>query len=203
MLFKHSSIILVFEEKVLVVSGEGFSVGLLCKDWRKLAEEETICSSPLQGQQLGANLLVIPQIVKLAGKLCITAAGANWSGMLAGPHVAAVRRSSFGLLQTQLAALCSSWRSRGRRVREKEEGTCWSFDYLIRGESVTLTNSSSKLNFSSRCEEWGILGHWVQFRVHFEIHNKWLHQWVPTSPPCSQAVAWRGILRAPIHMYNP
>ena len=46
--------------------------------------------------------------------------------------------------------------------------------------SVTLTNSSSNLNSAPRYEEWGILGHRVQFRVHFEIHNERLHlsqQW--------------------------
>ena len=59
----------------------------------------------MQGLQLSANLLGVPQIVKLAGKLCVAAPGANWPGILAGPCVAAVRRSSLGLLEMQFAVL--------------------------------------------------------------------------------------------------
>ena len=96
-----------------------------------------------------------------------------------------------------------SWRSRGHHVREREQCMLSGFDSLISGGSVTQTNSSSNLNSAPRCEEWGILGHWVQFRVHFEIHNEWLHLWVPTSLLWSQDAAWCGILRATTHMYNP
>ena len=32
--------------------------------------------------------------------------------------------------------------------KEKEKGRRWSYDFLVRGGSVTLTNSSSKLNFA-------------------------------------------------------
>ena len=52
-------------------------------------------------------------------------------------------------------------------LRESKQFMLWGFDYLISRGSVTLTNSSSNLNFAPRCEERGI-----QFRVHFEIHDE-------------------------------
>ena len=39
--------------------------------------EETVRSVPLHGLQLCANLPCVPQIVELAGKLCVAAADAN------------------------------------------------------------------------------------------------------------------------------
>ena len=73
-----------------------------------------------------------------------------------------------------------AWRSEVEEVEGVEwerERTMYALGFWL---PVTLTNSSSNLNFAPRCEEWGILGHWVQFRVHFEIHNEWLHPWLPT-----------------------
>ena len=92
-------------------------------------------------------------------------------------------------------------------MREREQCMLWGFDYLISRGSVTLTNSSSNLNSAPRCEEWGILGHWVQFRVHFEIHNEWLHLWVPTAPLTSCLMSsslclWNSI-RCPVGETHP
>ena len=56
---------------------------------------------------------------------------------------------------------------------EEEQGSSCRFDCLVRGESVALTRNQ-------RCEEWCILGHWVQFRVSFEMNNERLRLWIPT-----------------------
>ena len=121
------------------------------------------------------------------------------------PYKGKEAASSLDLLPRQLAVLHSllgspvggggeeplkirSWRSRGRWVRESEQGRRWGFDYLISRGSVTLTNSSSTLNFAPRCEEWGILGHWLQVRLHFESHNEWVHLLVPIYPNIKSSV---------------
>ena len=55
----------------------------------------------------------VPQIVELAGKLRVTAAGSNWAVVLSGPQVIAEGNSSVGLLELQLAALSSCWAQEG------------------------------------------------------------------------------------------
>ena len=82
---------------------------LLYKVWWKTA-----------GQLLGVSLLHVLQIVKLAGKHCIAAAGANWTGKLAGLCAAAVRRE-FG---TAGSAAGNSEESRRRELEGRQSRRC-------------------------------------------------------------------------------
>ena len=84
----------VFEEKVLVVAGEGWGINVeqCCSCCARLMKGRGGNWSLLSFARIAAraNLLGVPQILRLAG-----------------PCVAAVRRSSLGLLPMQLAALHS------------------------------------------------------------------------------------------------
>ena len=145
----------VFEEKVLVVAGES---------WGSNVEQTVLAVRGFDESRLRRKL-VAPFLCKDSSSVLTC--------------LVFLRSSEWGEVER------SPWRSKVEGVEgvewERENIECsWGFDYLISRGSVMLTNSSSNLNSVPRCEEWGILGHWVQFRVHFEIHNEWLYLWVPT-----------------------
>ena len=82
------------------------TVSCMHQPWDCVKHNSTYIS---HAKQLDANLLCVPWIVESAGRFSFAAAGANWAGILTGPCIPDVRRSSLGLLEIWLAAFSSYW----------------------------------------------------------------------------------------------